>query len=47
MASLAEEYVFARLAMLDKEHDERLKAASVEEEPDNSDGVGLMISGQV
>lgn len=39
MASLAEEYVFARLAMLDKEHEERLKAASVEEEPDNSDGV--------
>lgn len=41
MASLAEEYVFARLAMLDKEHDEHLKAASVNvyKEVDNTDGV--------
>lgn len=41
MASLAEEYVFARLAMLDKEHDEHLKGSSVnvEKEPENTDGV--------
>lgn len=41
MASLAEEYVFARLAMLDKEHDEHLKSASVNvyKEPENTGGV--------
>lgn len=41
MSSLAEEYVFARLAMLEKEHDEHLKgsSATVEKEPENTDGV--------
>lgn len=41
MASLAEEYVFERLAMLEKEHDEHLKGSSVnvEKEAENSDGV--------
>lgn len=41
MASLAEKYVFERLAMLEKEHDEHLKAASVnvEKEPEETDGV--------
>lgn len=41
MASLAEEYVFARLAMLDKEHDEHLKAASesVKKDDENTDDV--------
>lgn len=41
MSSLAEEYVFARLAMLEKEHDEHLKGSSVnvEKEPENTDGV--------
>lgn len=35
MSKLAEEYVFARLAMLEKEHDEHLKGSSVnvEKEP--------------
>lgn len=41
MASLAEKYVFERLAMLEKEHDEHLKGSSinVEKEPENTDGV--------
>ena len=41
MSKLAEEYVFARLAMLEKEHDEHLKgsSATVEKEPENTDGV--------
>lgn len=41
MASLAEKYVFERLAMLEKEHDEHLKGSSVnvEKEAENSDGV--------
>ena len=41
MASLAEKYVFERLAMLEKEHDEHLKGTSpsVEKEPENTDGV--------
>lgn len=40
MSNLAEEYVFARLAMLDKEHDEHLKAASVNVEKEaNTDDV--------
>lgn len=41
MASLAEKYVFERLAMLEKEHDEHLKgsSATVEKEPENTDGV--------
>ena len=41
MASLAEEYVFERLAMLEKEHDEHLKGSSVnvEKEPEETDGV--------
>lgn len=39
MASLAEKYVFERLAMLEKEHDEHLKAATAEKEPENTDGV--------
>lgn len=41
MSNLAEEYVFARLAMLEKEHDEHLKGSSVnvEKEPKNTDGV--------
>lgn len=29
MSKLAEEYVFARLAMLEKEHDEHLKAQAL------------------
>lgn len=41
MASLAEKYVFERLAMLEKEHDEHLKgtSATTEKEPENTDGV--------
>lgn len=41
MSRLAEEYVFERLAMLEKEHDEHLKgtSATVEKEPENTDGV--------
>lgn len=41
MASLAEKYVFKRLAMLEKEHDEHLKGTSVttEKEPESTDGV--------
>lgn len=41
MSRLAEEYVFARLAMLEKEHDEHLKgsSATVEKEAENTDGV--------
>lgn len=41
MSRLAEEYVFERLAMLEKEHDEHLKGSSVnvEKEPKNTDGV--------
>ena len=41
MASLAEEYVFERLAMLEKEHDEHLKgsSATVEKEHENTDDV--------
>lgn len=41
MARLAEKYVFERLAMLEKEHDEHLKGSSVnvEKEAENSDGV--------
>lgn len=41
MSKLAEEYVFARLAMLEKEHDEHLKGTSVnvEKEPENTDGI--------
>lgn len=41
MASLAEKYVFERLAMLEKEHDEHLKgtSATVEKEAENTDGV--------
>lgn len=41
MASLAEKYVFERLAMLEKEHDEHLKgsSATVEKETENTDGV--------
>lgn len=41
MASLAEKYVFERLAMLEKEHDEHLKgtSATAEKEPENTDGV--------
>lgn len=41
MASLAEKYVFERLAMLEKEHDEHLKgsSANVEKETENKDGV--------
>lgn len=39
MASLAEKYVFERLAMLEKEHDEHLKGTSAEKEAENSDGV--------
>lgn len=41
MASLAEKYVFERLAMLEKEHDEHIKGSSVnvEKEPENTDGV--------
>lgn len=41
MASLAEKYVFERLAMLEKEHDEHLKGSSVnvEKEPEDTDGV--------
>lgn len=41
MSKLAEEYVFTRLAMLEKEHDEHLKGSSVnvEKEDENSDGV--------
>lgn len=41
MSKLAEEYVFARLAMLEKEHDEHLKGsgAKVEKEPEETDGV--------
>ena len=39
MTSLAEKYVFERLAMLEKEHDEHLKGTSVEKEAENTDGV--------
>lgn len=41
MASLAEKYVFERLAMLEKEHDKHLKGSSVnvEKEAENSGGV--------
>lgn len=39
MAGLAEKYVFERLAMLEKEHDEHLKGTSAEKEAENSDGV--------
>jgi len=41
MSRLAEEYVFARLAMLEKEHDEHLKGSSVnvEKEAEETDGV--------
>lgn len=41
MSKLAEEYVFERLAMLEKEHDEHLKGTSVnvEKETGNTDGV--------
>lgn len=41
MASLAEKYVFERLAMLEKEHDEHLKGTSVnvEKEAENTGGV--------
>lgn len=41
MSKLAEEYVFARLAMLEEEHDEHLKGSSVnvEKEAENTDGV--------
>lgn len=39
MGKLAEEYVFARLAMLEKERDEHLKGASAEKGSENSDGV--------
>lgn len=40
MASLAEEYVFERLAMLEKEHDEHLKGSSVNVEKEaDTDGV--------
>lgn len=41
MASLAEKYVFERLAMLEKEHDEHLKGSSVnvEKKPENTDGI--------
>lgn len=41
MSRLAEDYVFERLAMLEKEHDEHLKGSSVnvEKEAENSDGV--------
>ena len=41
MASLAEKYVFERLAMLEKEHDEHLKgtSATTEKEHENTDGV--------
>nr|DAU49787.1 MAG TPA: hypothetical protein [Caudoviricetes sp.] len=41
MASLAEKYVFERLATLEKEHDEHLKgsSATTEKEPENTDGV--------
>lgn len=41
MASLAEKYVFERLAMLEKEHDEHLKgtSATTEKEPENSNCV--------
>lgn len=40
MSRLAEEYVFARLAMLEKEHDEHLKGSSVNVEKEtDTDGV--------
>lgn len=41
MSKLAEEYVFARLAMLEKEHDEHLKgtSATTEKEPEETAGV--------
>ena len=39
MVSLAEKYVFGRLAMLDKEHDEHLKGSSAKKEPEDTDGV--------
>ena len=41
MSRLAEEYVFARLAMLEKEHDEHLKgsSANVQKEPEETDGI--------
>lgn len=39
MSKLAEEYVFERLAMLEKEHDEHLKGTSAKKEPEETDGV--------
>ena len=40
MSKLAEEYVFARLAMLEKEHDEHLKGANATTEKEaDTDGV--------
>lgn len=39
MASLAEKYVFERLAMLEKEHDEHLKGVDVKKEPEETDGI--------
>lgn len=39
MASLAEKYVFERLAMLEKEHDEHLKGVDVKKEPEETAGV--------
>lgn len=41
MSKLAEEYVFERLAMLEKEHDEHLKgtSANVEKDDENTDGI--------
>jgi hypothetical protein len=34
MANLAEKYVFERLAMLEKEHDEHLKGSSANDKPE-------------
>ena len=36
---MAEKYVFERLAMLEKEHDEHLKGSSAKKEPEETDGV--------
>lgn len=41
MASLAEKYVFERLAMLEKEHDEHLKGSGVNVEKDSENTVGI------
>ena len=41
MASLAEKYVFERLAMLEKEHDEHLKGSSVKAEKDDENTNGV------